>query len=438
MSSTFFAPAAGLSGQLAAPADKSISHRAALLAAMSEGRSVIDGYLRAEDTDSTLDAIALLGAGVEASGDSVVINGVGLRGARSTGEVIDVGNSGTLMRLVTGWLAGQPSGNWRIDGDQSIRTRPIDRVADPLALMGAVIESTGGRPPFTVEARSLTAIDYTLPVASAQLKSALLIAGLIADGETVIRETPASRDHTERMLVEQGVDLTVDQLEQGGRIVRLKPVASLKSVDRRIPGDPSSAAFPLVAGLLVNNSNVSVQGVALNPTRTGLFSILGRMGARIDGLPSAEQQSGSGRLGPEPIGALISQTSALVATDVGADEIPSVIDELPLLALAACFADGTTVVSGAGELRVKETDRIASVVEGLQGLGATIEAREDGFAITGSGQLRGGTIDSRGDHRIAMLGAIAGLASEQGVTVEGFDAASVSYPNFQSDIETLA
>jgi len=428
-----FEPSGPLAGSIRTAADKSISHRSALFAAMADGTSRIDGYLRAADTDSTLAAVAALGASVEADGGHVTIKGVGLRGAKVPAAAIDVGNSGTLMRLLAGWLAGQGSGSWRLDGDASIRKRPVDRVADPLSQLGASIDTSQGLPPFTVHGASLHSAAIDMAVASAQVKSAILIAGLLADGRTSVTEATASRDHTERMFAEQGARVTVADSEHG-HIVSVDGCESLQAVDRTVPGDPSSAAFLLVAALLVPGSEVTVERVCLNPGRIGLFRILQRMGAQIDGLPDSD----SAELGPEPIGALTARYSHLVATTVSEAEVPSAIDELPLLALAACFAEGTTSVSGAEELRVKETDRIETVVTGLSALGAKIEGRPDGFEIQGAEVLEGGTIDSCGDHRLAMLGAVAGLASRSGVEVVDFGAAGVSYPAFGQDIASLA
>lgn len=433
MTASHFSPSPGLGGSLRTAADKSISHRSALFAAMADGNSTIDGYLRAADTESTLDAVEALGARVDRDGDRISITGVGLRGPGLVDGAIDVGNSGTLMRLLAGWLSGQPDGSWLIDGDESIRRRPVDRVALPLAAMGASIETAAGLPPFTVHGRHLVGTDLRMQVSSAQVKSAALIAGLLADGKTTVTESPASRDHTERMLAEQGAALNIAD-DGETRSVTLSGCESLNAVDRIVPGDPSSAAFLIVAALIVPNSEVTVERVCLNPGRIGLFRILERMGAEIDGLPDDDPDV----LGPEPIGDITARSSLLSGTTVGADEVPSAIDELPLLALAACFANGRTLVEGAEELRVKETDRISTVVGSLSALGAEIEALPDGFAVVGAGELRGGRMDSSGDHRLAMLGAVAGLASREGVTVDNFDAAGVSYPGFAADIDSLA
>jgi 3-phosphoshikimate 1-carboxyvinyltransferase len=433
MTSARFEPSGPLSGSTATAADKSLSHRAALFAAMATGRSTIHGYLRAADTDRTLAVIEQLGAGVEIEGGTVAIDGIGLDGPAACDGVVDVGNSGTLMRLLAGWLSGCEGREWEVDGDASIRTRPIDRVSQPLSRMGARIESVNGCAPFRVEGSSLTGIDERLVVASAQVKSAILLAGLQAEGPTRIVEQPASRDHTERMLVEQGVDLSLETLDDGATAITLQPGGELSAVDRQIPGDPSSAAFLAAAALLVPDSKITITGVDVNPGRIGLFRVLERMGAKIDGLPEGETDP----LGREPVADVTFAHGDLRATEIQADEVPSMIDELPLFALIACFADGTSTVTGASELRVKESDRISGVVAGLSGLGARIEELEDGFRIEGTGTLPGGVIDSLTDHRLAMLGAVAGLASTAGVTVNGFDAVSVSYPQFASDIGSL-
>ena len=400
---------------------------------MAEGTSTIDGYLRAADTDSTLAAVRALGCGVEVDGTNVRIEGVGLRGAGLVENAIDVGNSGTLMRLLTGWLAGQPQGEWRLDGDESIRRRPIDRVAAPLELMGARIDTTAGLPPFTVHGSSLVGANHRMAIASAQVKSAILMAGLLADSTTSVSESPASRDHTERMLAEQGAAISVSEVGSE-RTVTVEPCDRLEPTDRTVPGDPSSAAFLVAAALLVPGSDITVDDVDLNPGRIGLFRILERMGASIEGLPHSDPDP----LGPEPLGSIRVTHGPLKAVEVGADEVPSSIDELPLLALVACFAEGVTTVTGAGELRVKESDRIEATVSGLSALGGRIEAAPDGFSIEGTGELRGGTIESLGDHRLAMLGAVAGLASREGVEIDDFAAAGVSYPGFAADLASLA
>ncbi len=424
-----FAPVASITGTIRPPADKSISHRAALLGAMSDGRTVIDGYLDSADTRSSLQAAIALGANVDGADESYVadritMTGVGLRAAGSAG--VDVGNAGTLLRLLPGWLAGQETGSWVIDGDASIRRRPVDRVVEPLRLMGARIECRDQRlPPVSIDGASLTGITYELPVASAQVKSCLLLAGLLAEGETRIIEPIASRDHTERMLTAAGAEI-----ERDGNAITVQRAERLEPAMISVPADFSSAAFFIVAGCIVPGSEIVLPDVGMNPTRTGLLTALGRMGAEIE-------IEGESATGGEPTGTIISRHSALTPTEVGGDEIPLAIDELPLIALAACFAEGDTTIRDAGELRRKESDRIASAAAALRGLGAEVTESADGMVIHGTGSLRGGEVDSEGDHRIAMLGAVGGIASERGSVVHGIAAAAVSYPGFERDLAAL-
>lgn len=423
-----FAASGPLRGSVSPPADKSISHRAAILGAMSGGPTEITNYLVSDDTEATLVAMEALGASVERVGDGsarLVVSGVGPMGP-TTGVRIDVANSGTLLRLLPGWLAGWQGGRWEVDGDESIRRRPVDRIASPLGEMGARIEATGDRfPPLVVEGSELSGIEYTLPVASAQVKSCLLLAGLRAGGPTTIYEPLPTRDHTERMLGLAGV-----RLDREGSSITVWPTEAFELDSVEVPGDFSSAAFPLVAALLVPGSEIRLEGVGTNPTRTGLLSILSRMGADI------EIDQGDPR-GEEPVGSLVIRHSALTGTEVGGAEIPLAIDELPLVALAAGFADGETVIRDAGELRAKESDRIETVSKALQGLGIEAEPTPDGLVVRGGNRPVGGAIDAEGDHRIAMLGAVAGLASRDGVEVNGFEAASVSYPGFERDLAGL-
>ncbi len=427
-----FAPARRLRGSVVAPPDKSISHRAAIVGAMSSEPVRISNYLHAADTDATLQALGELGALVEVHDDEVVVRGVGLREARETTEPIDVGNAGTLMRLLPGWLAAQEGSSFVLDGDASIRRRPVDRIAEPLRLMGAEIEATDGRfPPFVVRGARLRPITYEMPVASAQVKSCVLLAALGAEGTTTVSEPAPSRDHTERMLAAAGVTV-----QREGSYVTLTCVDDLGAERIAVPGDPSSAAFLIAAGVLVARSRIVVRDVGVNWTRTGFLRIAQRMGAIVVG-DLEPPREGDEVTPEEPVSDLDVSAGPLQGTVVEPDEVPLAIDELPLVALLGCFAEGETVVRGAQELRVKESDRIAGVVEGLRGLGADIEASDDGFAVTGTGELRGGTLDARGDHRMAMLGAVAGLASREGVEVVGFDAARVSYPGFADDLAAL-
>ncbi len=443
---TRFDPSGPLRGSLRPPADKSISHRAALIAAMAEGGTSIEGYLDAADTNSTLAAVGALGAEVSPgwnertvavprgwrgrapasrpASPGVLVDGVGLRGPRSA--AIDVGNAGTLLRLLPGWLAGQPRGAWTLDGDESIRRRPVDRIAAPLRAMGADLSAREGRlPPLEVRGASLRGTTYEMPIASAQVKSCLLFAGLLAEGETRVVEPAPSRDHTERMLAAAGADVRRD-----GDAVVIRPAERLEPDRIAVPADISSAAFLLVAGLLVPGSEVVLDRVGVNPTRTGILTIFERMGATVERFEEFEE-------GGEPTASLRVGSAPLQATEVGGAEVPLAIDELPLVALAACFAEGTTTIGDAAELRRKESDRIATVTAVLTALGGDVEATEDGMVVTGTGGLRGGAIDSHGDHRIAMLGAVAGLASREGVEVRGMDAAAVSYPGFEADLASL-
>jgi 3-phosphoshikimate 1-carboxyvinyltransferase len=426
-----FEPSGPLRGDYVPPPDKSISHRAALFAAMSDEPVTIGNYLDSADTRSTLDALLTLGAAVEDGAKELLIRGVGLHEAlEATGGQLDVGNSGTLLRLLPGWLAGQPGGVWTLDGDESIRRRPVDRVVEPLVAMGAGVEAREGRlPPLTVRGTELQGVEYELPVASAQVKSCVLIAGLLAAGSTTLNETRQSRDHTERILRRARVPF-----EREGLRITVSQVDELELDRIVVPGDPSSAAFIAAAASLVGGSRVVIRGMALNWTRTGFFRIAERMGAVLVG----DLEEPGTEADDEPVGELDVAAGPLEATTVEPDEVPLAIDELTLVGLLGAFADGETVVRGAEELRVKESDRIAGVVEGLRGLGADAEEADDGFVVRGDGsRLRGGVLDARGDHRMAMLGAVAGLASEEGVEVVGMEAAAVSYPDFERDLRSL-
>jgi 3-phosphoshikimate 1-carboxyvinyltransferase len=396
---------------------------------MGEEETFVGGYLDAADTRSTLSAIEALGVSVEVStfitGLNLRIRGVGLHGPHPA--MIDVGNAGTLLRLLPGWLAGQRGKHWTFDGDDSIRRRPVDRIITPLREMGASLRAREDRlPPLQIDGAMLRAITYELPIASAQVKSCVLIAGLLAEGETRVVEPFPSRDHTERMLAAAGASI-----ERNGNTVSVRQAERLEPLPIYVPVDISSAAFFVVAALLLPGSDLILQGVGVNPTRTGVLTILKRMGARIEVHTEEEVSWG------EPTAMLRVLPSSLSATDIGGAEIPLAIDELPLVALAACFAEGTTTVRDAEELRRKESDRIATVTESLRALGGKVEPTPDGMVIEGIGGLRGGTIDAHGDHRIAMLGAIAGLASREGVEVLGMDAAAVSYPRFEADLASL-
>jgi 3-phosphoshikimate 1-carboxyvinyltransferase len=429
-----FDPAGALRGEYTPPADKSISHRAALFAAMCEEPVSLRNYLHSADTLSTLDAVRSLGAGIEEEdedGGRLLVRGVGLHAPlEATGGLIGVGNAGTLMRLLPGWLAGQPGRAWTLDGDESIRRRPVDRIAEPLARMGAGVEAREGRfPPLTVRGAELVGIEHELPVPSAQVKSCVLLAGMLASGSTSVSEPAPSRDHTERLLRRARVPF-----ERDGPRLTVSGVDEFELDEIVVPGDPSSAAFLVAAATLVSGSRLVVKHVGLNWTRTGFLRIAERMGAVILGdleEPGTEADS-------EPAGELDVASAPLVGAEVYPAEVPLAIDELTLVALLGAHAEGETVVRGAQELRLKESDRIAGVVEGLRGLGADIEATDDGFVVRGDGSpLRGGRINSNGDHRMAMLGAVAGLASVEGVEVVGMEAADISYPGFEQDLRAL-
>ena len=412
-------PVPELVGHLVVPGDKSISHRAVLVGAVSEGETHVSGFGRSADTESTIAAVRALGVEVvDEDVDTLLVRGVGLRGLRAPDGPIDCGNAGTLMRLLAGLLAGQ-EGRFELVGDSSLSGRPMERIAEPLRRMGATITTTDGHAPLVVEGSKLRGIDYELPVASAQVKSAVLLAGLLADGATTVVEPIPTRDHTERMLELAGARVT-----RRPTSVTLEGASALTLPELAVPGDISSAAPFLVAAAIVPGSSITVHGVGLNPRRTGLLDVLERMGAKI-------AIYNRRHIGGEPAGDVELRASELVGATIGADEVPSLIDELPILAVAACHARGETVVRGAEELRAKESNRIEAVVEELRRVGGHIRATQDGFRIRGvPTRLRGGVIDSRGDHRLAMLGAVVGVASREGVELRGADAADVSFPGF--------
>lgn len=432
MTSVRFDPVESFRGELRPPADKSISHRGLLLGAFADGNSRITRCLDAADTRSTLEAIESLGAAVVireggTGGLDLEISGFGLTGAAS--GRIDVGNSGTLMRLLIGLLSGQPDGEWVLEGDSSIASRPMDRVANPLDELGATIECEGGsHPPVTVRGARIEGGRIDLQLASAQVKSAILLAGLNATGPVTVSEPTPSRNHTELMLSGCGVEIVCE-----GRATTVSPPAQLSPLDLSVPGDISSAAFAIVAAILGTQSGLVVKGVGMNPTRTGILDILELMGAG----PAIERSS-MAESGGEQFGDLTVESAELRGVEIGGELIPRAIDELPLLGLLGCFADGETVLSDAEELRVKESDRIDGVVSGLSALGAEIEGTTDGFRVKGTGGIAGGVMDARGDHRLAMLGAVAGLVSRDGVEVTGFEASQISYPEFERDLRSLS
>lgn len=418
-------PAAALVGHIVVPGDKSISHRAVLIGALGEGEMRVRGFGRAGDTQSTVDGVRALGVEVEdVADDELVVHGVGLRGLRAGS--VDCGNSGTLMRLLAGAVAGQ-DGEFVLTGDESLGTRPMERIAAPLRLMGATVETTEGHAPLTIRGSgALHGAEIEPEAASAQVKSAILLAGLNADGPTTVIERIPTRDHTELMLEAAGV-----HVRRGTSSVTVEPGGTLRLDAVVVPGDFSSAAPLLVAAALVPGSDLTFHDLGVNPRRTGLLAVLERMGARVSVFDRR-------RVGGEPVASVQVQPGELVATEIEAPEVPALVDELPLLALLASHARGETRVSGARELRVKETDRIEAVTDGLRPLGARIHSRDDGWTVTGvPARLRGGRIDARGDHRIAMLGAVAGLASREGVAIEGADTAAISFPGFYELLESV-
>jgi 3-phosphoshikimate 1-carboxyvinyltransferase len=398
-----------------------------LIGAIADGESRITGFGRSDDTQSTIAAVRALGVDVEELGDEVLVRGAGLRGLRAPAGLIDCGNAGTLARLLPGILAGQRGQRFELTGDESLRSRPMDRVAEPLAAMGAGVQTEDGHLPLGIEARPLRAIRYELPVASAQVKSCVLLAGLyVEDGPAAVVEPVPTRDHTERMLKAAGA-----RLQSSPGLVEVWPAGRLDPLRIDVPGDFSAAAPFLIAATLLPASRLRLSGVGVNPTRVGLLHVLERMGARIS-------LYNRGSSGGEPSADIEVEHADLVATEVEPAEVPALIDELPLFALAASMARGESRVRGAGELRAKETDRIETVTSALRALGVRISASDDGFRVRGvPSRPQGGGVDSRGDHRIAILGAVAGLVSRAGVEIQGAEAVSISFPGFLDQLEAV-
>ena len=422
--------------ELKVPGDKSISHRALLIAALARGESRIRGIATGEDPAATASILRELGVRVPplVAGGELRIRGGGARAMHAPGRVLDCGNSGTTARLVLGFLAGQEL-EATLTGDDSLRRRPMRRVTDPLARMGARFESLAapGRLPLRVTGRPLRALDYRLPVASAQVKSALLLAGVTGGVPVRLVEPGLSRDHTERMLAAAGCTLT-SSFRDGANRVRLTASPSvLDPVDMDVPGDFSSAAFPIALALLGGaGEGIVLRGVGLNPTRTGLLPVLERMNARIDVIPRSAPEGG------EPAGDLVIHASDLVGAEVRPDEIPSLIDEVPVLAVLAARAQGTTRVTGAKELRVKETDRLAALAANLSSLGAEVEELPDGLVIEGGGGALSGPVEARGDHRIAMAFGVLGALAGNSIAVDAPATVNVSYPGFWEMLERVA
>lgn len=409
-----------LNGELTVPADKSVSHRSIMLGALASGTSVVRNFLRAEDPISTMNAFRMLGIDIRDAGSELVIHGKGIWGLSEPGNVIDCGNSGTTMRLMAGVLAGQPFFSV-MTGDDSLRQRPMARVIEPLRTMGAVISGRGGDKyaPFALRGTALKPTDFALPIASAQVKSCILLAGLGVDGMTTVIEPEKTRDHTELMLRAMGADLAVDGLH-----VALTGGRELQPFEMTVPSDFSSAAFFIAAALITPKASVTIRSVGVNPTRTGMLEILADMGVAIT-LDNIRIVSG------EPVADIVCTTAdGLRAVTLGKREVARAIDEFPILCILASQADGTTIIRGAKELRVKESDRIAAMAEGLQRMGAQVEEFEDGIAITGRAALKGAEIESYHDHRIAMAFAVAGLIAEGETAIRHASCADISFPGF--------
>jgi 3-phosphoshikimate 1-carboxyvinyltransferase len=427
MSSITVAPASrGLRGRLTVPSDKSIAHRALLFGAIADGTTIIEDFQGGRDNRATLAVCRALGVTIADAGEQLRIAGTGFAGLRAPSAALDCENSGTTIRLVAGVLAGRPFTS-RLTGDESLLRRPMRRVIEPLGRMGASITSEpgDGRAPLRIEGRPLVGVAHSLAVASAQVKSAILLAGLQASGTTRVEEPVRSRDHTERMLRDFGVRLRGAELW-----VELDGPQSLHGTTVVLPGDFSSAAFLIVAAALVPGSELELTGVGLNPTRTGLLDALVAMGADIEVVP--EQR------GAEPVGSLVVRHRALRATRIAGELLVRSIDEFPILCIAAACADGTTEIRDAAELRVKESDRVAVMVEMLRDLGVAVEELPDGLVITGPGRLGGARVDPRGDHRIAMAAAVAGLAGRSAVVIDDPECAEVSFPGFYTTLAKAA
>ncbi|GMR67061.1 3-phosphoshikimate 1-carboxyvinyltransferase [Bacillus sp. MN7755] len=416
----------GLKGTITIPGDKSISHRAVMFGAIAEGKTTIKGFLSGADCLSTISCFKEMGVEITQNGDEVTVIGKGLKGLQEPKAVLNVGNSGTTIRLMSGILANASFLSC-VQGDVSIANRPMNRVTGPLKQMGANIDGReeGTFTPLTIRGGDLKAIQYASPVASAQVKSAILLAGLSAEGITKIKEPHISRDHTERMLEAFGVTVTRE-----GKTVKLQGGQKLTGTDVQVPGDVSSAAFFLVAGAITPNSKLLLQNVGMNPTRTGIINVLERMGATFTIEPINENA-------PEPAANIIIETSSLKGIEIGGDIIPSLIDEIPIIALAATQAEGITVIKDAHELKVKETNRIDTVVNELAKLGANIEATNDGMIIYGKSLLQGNIVKSHGDHRIGMMLGIAGTIAEGKTIIEETEAVAVSYPNFFKELSKI-
>ena len=416
----------GLRGTVTVPGDKSISHRSIMFGAISEGLTEVTNFLQGADCLSTISCFRKLGIKIENDGQRVLVHGRGLHGLTTPTEILDTGNSGTTTRLISGILAGQPFDS-TLNGDASIRKRPMGRIMKPLRLMGADIESEKKNDcaPFTIHGGSLRGIHYNSPVASAQVKSCVLLAGLYARGNTSVTEPQLSRDHTERMLRGFGANVI-----STGTTASIEPDPKLIGQKINVPGDISSAAYFIAAGLLIPNSEIMIKNVGINPTRDGILRIAKAMGGDII-LLNEHEVSG------EPAADLLVKSSSLKAVEIGGDIIPTLIDEIPMLAVMAAFAEGTTVIKDAAELKVKESDRIAVITENLKAMGADITSTEDGMIITGGKPLTGTQIKTHADHRIAMAFAIAGMCADGETTFDDSRCVEISYPTFFQDLQKL-
>ncbi|MFQ5329698.1 MAG: 3-phosphoshikimate 1-carboxyvinyltransferase [Thermodesulfobacteriota bacterium] len=421
-------PVKGLRGETSVPGDKSISHRSIIFGSIAEGTTTVDGFLWSEDNMRTVEAFRSMGVAIADHDGDVIIEGRGMNGLCEPDDVIDAGNSGTTTRLLTGLLAGQPFFSI-ITGDNSLRKRPMGRVTKPLSLMGATIHGRcgGSHAPLAIVGGKLEGIDYSSEVASAQVKSAILLAGLTGSGKTTVTEPVRSRDHTERMLRAFGAEVAVD-----GNRVGVTGGDLLKGCDVSVPGDISSAAFLMVAALITSDSDLLIRGVGINPTRNGIINLLRRMGGNIEYLNERESSN-------EPIADIRVKSSRLRGIDIGPTDIPGAIDEFPIISVAAAVAEGTTTIRGASELRVKESDRIATMVKGLRAVGVNVKEMTNGMVIEG-GRLACATVESYGDHRIAMAMLIAGLVAEgaEGVEVVGAACINTSFPGFMELLKGVA
>lgn len=417
-------PAKRLSGELNVPGDKSISHRAIMCGAIAEGKTVACGILDCDDCNNTIRAFKDMGVRIECAGGKTTINGVGLKGLTDPGKDINTGNSGTTMRVLSGILAGQDF-EATLTGEEGLSKRPMKRIIEPLTLMGSVINSaSGGFPPIRINPGKIKAIDYTLPVPSAQVKSAILFAGLYASGRTTVEEKIRSRDHTERMLKYFGADVKVDGLK-----VSVNGPAKMNAREFEVPGDISSASFLAAGAILLNNSKVRISRVSINPTRAGILNIMSRMGARCRIVNKVE--------GFEPYGDIEAESGPINGIDINEDEIPGIIDELPIIFVLASLAKGRTVITGADELRVKETDRIASMKENLDKMGSKMSVDCGRIVIDGVGKLKGARLKSYGDHRTCMSIAIAALCAEGTSSIDDVECVNKSFSGFFKLLETI-